>query len=141
MLIKGVIDYLFDEEDGWVLVDFKIDAYEDEHEYIIGQLQRQDVQQGKYHRYREAFMQVGYLQRHRSFDRRQHHFVKEIMIDHLRRSRLTYDIHTILPYTMRVLNSLTKYLAANDYDFDYDYEFDDEVIRNEISKYRMPLLN
>jgi ATP-dependent helicase/nuclease subunit A len=31
-LIKGVIDYLFEEEDGWVLVDFKTDAYEDEHE-------------------------------------------------------------------------------------------------------------
>ncbi|MDB5054980.1 MAG: hypothetical protein JWM44_3030 [Bacilli bacterium] len=31
-LIKGVIDYLFEEEDGWVLVDFKTDTYEDEHE-------------------------------------------------------------------------------------------------------------
>jgi ATP-dependent helicase/nuclease subunit A len=31
-LIKGIIDYLFEEEDGWVLVDFKTDAYEDEHE-------------------------------------------------------------------------------------------------------------
>lgn len=31
-LIKGVIDYLFEEEDGWVLVDFKTDAYDDEHE-------------------------------------------------------------------------------------------------------------
>jgi ATP-dependent helicase/nuclease subunit A len=31
-LIKGVIDYLFEEGDGWVLVDFKTDTYEDEHE-------------------------------------------------------------------------------------------------------------
>jgi len=26
-LMKGIIDYLFEEEDGWVLVDFKTDAY------------------------------------------------------------------------------------------------------------------
>lgn len=32
ILTKGVIDYLFEEEDGWVLVDFKTDTYEDEHE-------------------------------------------------------------------------------------------------------------
>lgn len=31
-LMKGIIDYLFEEEDGWVLVDFKTDAYDDEHE-------------------------------------------------------------------------------------------------------------
>ena len=31
-LIKGVIDYLFEEEDGWVLVDFKTDAFDDEQE-------------------------------------------------------------------------------------------------------------
>ncbi|MBP3966257.1 UvrD-helicase domain-containing protein [Paenibacillus lignilyticus] len=28
-LLKGVIDYLFEEEDGWVIVDFKTDVYED----------------------------------------------------------------------------------------------------------------
>ncbi|RNB70965.1 hypothetical protein EDM55_09275 [Brevibacillus centrosporus] len=29
VLLKGVIDYLFEEEDGWVIVDFKTDVYED----------------------------------------------------------------------------------------------------------------
>lgn len=32
IFVKGIIDYLFEEEDGWVLVDFKTDSYEDEHE-------------------------------------------------------------------------------------------------------------
>jgi ATP-dependent helicase/nuclease subunit A len=31
-LVKGIIDYLFEEEDGWVLIDFKTDSYDDEHE-------------------------------------------------------------------------------------------------------------
>jgi ATP-dependent helicase/nuclease subunit A len=31
-LVKGIIDYLFEEDDGWVLVDFKTDSYDDEHE-------------------------------------------------------------------------------------------------------------
>lgn len=29
-ILKGVIDFLFEEEDGWVIVDFKTDAYEPE---------------------------------------------------------------------------------------------------------------
>lgn len=30
-LVKGVIDFLFEEEDGWIIVDFKTDAYEPVH--------------------------------------------------------------------------------------------------------------
>jgi hypothetical protein len=50
-----------------------------------------------------------------------------ILADHLRRLGLNYDKHTILPYTMRVLNSLSKYITGNEDDFDYDAEFDEEV--------------
>ncbi|MFS0555060.1 pPIWI_RE module domain-containing protein [Brevibacillus sp. 179-C9.3 HS] len=50
-----------------------------------------------------------------------------ILADHLRRLGLTYDKHTILPHTMRVLNSLSKYITGNEDDYDYDAEFDEEV--------------
>ncbi|MGI2295683.1 pPIWI_RE module domain-containing protein [Paenibacillus sp. GXUN7292] len=50
-----------------------------------------------------------------------------ILADHLRRIGLTYDKHTILPYTMRVLNSLSKYISGNEDGYDYDAEFDEEV--------------
>lgn len=30
MILKGAIDFLFEEEDGWVLVDFKTDVYEED---------------------------------------------------------------------------------------------------------------
>ncbi|NEN84696.1 pPIWI_RE module domain-containing protein [Paenibacillus elgii] len=50
-----------------------------------------------------------------------------VLVDHLRRLGLTYDKHTILPYTMRVLNSLSKYISGNEDDYEYDAEFDEEV--------------
>ncbi|GED30282.1 DUF3962 domain-containing protein [Brevibacillus centrosporus] len=50
-----------------------------------------------------------------------------ILADHLRRLGLTYDKHTILPHTMRVLNSLSKYITGNEDNYDYDAEFDEEV--------------
>lgn len=50
-----------------------------------------------------------------------------LLADYLRRLGLTYDKHTILPYTMRVLNSLSKYITGNEDDYDYDAEFDEEV--------------
>lgn len=31
-VVKGVIDFLFEEEDGWVIVDFKTDIFEEQHE-------------------------------------------------------------------------------------------------------------
>ncbi|MFC0215221.1 pPIWI_RE module domain-containing protein [Paenibacillus chartarius] len=51
-----------------------------------------------------------------------------ILADHLRRLGLTYDKHTIFPYTMRILNSLSKYITGNEDDYDYDAEFDEEVV-------------
>jgi ATP-dependent helicase/nuclease subunit A len=35
-IVKGVIDFLFEEEDGWVIVDFKTDIFEEkyEHEFV-----------------------------------------------------------------------------------------------------------
>jgi len=53
-----------------------------------------------------------------------------VLTDHLRRLGLTYDKHTIFPYTMRVLNSLSKYIYGNEDDYDYDAEFDEEVELN-----------
>ncbi|EAO7496436.1 DUF3893 domain-containing protein, partial [Salmonella enterica] len=50
------------------------------------------------------------------------------LADHLRRLGLTYDKHTIFPYTMRVLNSLSKYITGNEDDYDYDAEFEEEVL-------------
>ncbi|GAA0404179.1 pPIWI_RE module domain-containing protein [Paenibacillus motobuensis] len=50
-----------------------------------------------------------------------------IFVDHLRRIGLTYDKHTIFPYTTRVLNSLSKYITGNEDDYDVDAEFDEEV--------------
>jgi hypothetical protein len=51
-----------------------------------------------------------------------------LLADHLRRLGLTYDKHTILPYTMRILSSLSKYITGNEDDYDYaDAEFDEEV--------------
>ncbi len=50
-----------------------------------------------------------------------------LLADHLRRLGLTYDKHTIFPYTMRVLSSLSKYITGNEEDYDYDAEFDEEV--------------
>lgn len=50
-----------------------------------------------------------------------------LLADHLRRLGLTYDKHTIFPYTMRVLSSLSKYITGNEDDYDYDAGFDEEV--------------
>lgn len=50
-----------------------------------------------------------------------------ILVDHLRRLGVTYDKHTVFPYTMRVLSSLLKYVTGNEDDYDYDAEFDEEV--------------
>lgn len=50
-----------------------------------------------------------------------------LLADHLRRLGLTYDKHTIFPYTMRVLSSLSKYITGNEDDYDYDAEFEEEV--------------
>ncbi|QCT01586.1 hypothetical protein E6C60_0865 [Paenibacillus algicola] len=51
-----------------------------------------------------------------------------VLADHLRRVGLTYDKHTILPYTMRVLNSLSKYITGHEDRYDYVADFDDEVL-------------
>jgi hypothetical protein len=51
-----------------------------------------------------------------------------ILVDHLRRLGVTYDKHTVFPYTMRILNSLLKYVTGNEDDYDYDAEFDEEVL-------------
>jgi hypothetical protein len=51
-----------------------------------------------------------------------------VLADHLRRLGLTYDKHTILPYTVRILDSLSKYITGNEDDYDYDAEFDDEIL-------------
>ncbi|BCG58110.1 pPIWI_RE module domain-containing protein [Paenibacillus sp. URB8-2] len=47
------------------------------------------------------------------------------LVDQLRRIGLNYDKHTIYPYTMRVMNILSKYLTGEEKD--YDPEFDEEV--------------
>ncbi len=47
------------------------------------------------------------------------------LVDQLRRIGLNYDKHTIYPYTMRVMNMLSKYLTGKEKD--YDPEFDEEV--------------
>ncbi|OMD92798.1 pPIWI_RE module domain-containing protein [Paenibacillus odorifer] len=47
------------------------------------------------------------------------------LVDQLRRIGLNYDKHTIYPYTMRVMNMLSKYLTGEEKD--YDPEFDEEV--------------
>ncbi|KJD42905.1 pPIWI_RE module domain-containing protein [Paenibacillus terrae] len=47
------------------------------------------------------------------------------LADQLRRIGLTYDKHTIYPYTLRVMSMLSKYLTGEEND--YDPEFDEEV--------------
>lgn len=47
------------------------------------------------------------------------------LVDQLRRVGLNYDKHTIYPYTLRVMNMLSKYLTGEEKD--YDPEFDEEV--------------
>ncbi len=54
-IIKGVIDFLFEEEDGWVLVDFKNDTYEQEHEQAFIEYYRPQVTA-----YAEEWERLGY---------------------------------------------------------------------------------
>lgn len=43
LFLKGVIDFLFEEEDGWVIVDFKTDVYEDNQEDVFINFYRPQV--------------------------------------------------------------------------------------------------
>ncbi|MDF2682630.1 MAG: hypothetical protein K0R47_3820 [Brevibacillus sp.] len=53
--LKGVIDFLFEEEDGWVIVDFKNDLYEMEHEQAFIDFYRPQVMT-----YAEEWERLGY---------------------------------------------------------------------------------
>ncbi|UMV47339.1 UvrD-helicase domain-containing protein [Paenibacillus macerans] len=44
LLLKGVVDLLFEEEDGWVIVDFKTDIYEDGQQGLFVDFYRPQVQ-------------------------------------------------------------------------------------------------
>ncbi|MED4785183.1 UvrD-helicase domain-containing protein [Brevibacillus choshinensis] len=53
--LKGVIDFLFEEEDGWVIVDFKNDLYAPEHEQAFIEFYRPQVMT-----YAEEWERLGY---------------------------------------------------------------------------------
>lgn len=55
VMVKGVIDFLFEEEDGWVLVDFKNDVYEPEHEQAFVEYYRPQIMA-----YAEEWERLGY---------------------------------------------------------------------------------
>lgn len=44
LLLKGVVDFLFEEEDGWVIVDFKTDMYADGQLGLFSDFYRPQVQ-------------------------------------------------------------------------------------------------
>ncbi|AIQ62462.1 hypothetical protein PSTEL_04405 [Paenibacillus stellifer] len=44
LLIKGVVDFLFEEEDGWVVVDFKTDVYEQQQRQAFVDFYRPQVE-------------------------------------------------------------------------------------------------